>query len=63
MRDYALWVPEDAVAAELKRRSRAALDIMAAHWGPRSHRPINCVQWRGSSNSTGRAYGRIAIKR
>ena len=33
MRDYALWVPEDAVAAELKRRSRAALDIMAAHLG------------------------------
>lgn len=33
MRDYALWAPEDAVAAELKRRSRAALDIMATHMG------------------------------
>ena len=31
MRDYALWVPEDAVAAELKKRSRESLDIMHAH--------------------------------
>jgi len=33
MRDYALWVPEDAVAAELKQRSRGALDIMRSHLG------------------------------
>lgn len=31
MRDYALWVPKDAVGAELKKRSRGALDIMQAH--------------------------------
>jgi len=33
MRDYALWVPEDAVAAELKKRSRGSLEIMQAHMG------------------------------
>jgi hypothetical protein len=31
--DYALWVPEDAVAAELKKGSRGVLDIMQAHMG------------------------------
>jgi nicotinamidase-related amidase len=33
MRDYALWVPKDAVAAELKKRTRGSLDIMEAHMG------------------------------
>lgn len=33
MRDYDLWVPKDAVAAELKKHSRGALDIMQAHMG------------------------------
>lgn len=33
MRDYALWVPEDAAAAELMKQSRASLDIMQAHMG------------------------------
>jgi len=41
MRDYALWVPEDAVAAERKQRSRASLDIMQAHMGAASlRRPL-----------------------
>jgi nicotinamidase-related amidase len=31
MRDYALWVPEDAVAAETPQRGRAALAIMRDH--------------------------------
>lgn len=33
MRDYALWVPKNAVAAELKKRSRGSLEIMQAHMG------------------------------
>jgi nicotinamidase-related amidase len=33
MRDYALWIPKDSVAAEVKKRSRSALDIMQAHMG------------------------------
>jgi nicotinamidase-related amidase len=33
MRDYALWVPEDAVAAESDRRAEAALAIIRAHMG------------------------------
>ena len=33
MRDYALWVPEDAVAAESDERARWALEIMRANLG------------------------------
>ncbi|EJU14602.1 isochorismatase family protein [Sphingomonas sp. LH128] len=33
MRDYALWIPEDAVAAESDERSHWALDIMARSMG------------------------------
>ena len=33
MRDYDLWVPEDAVAAESDERGRWALDIMAQSMG------------------------------
>jgi nicotinamidase-related amidase len=28
MRDYRLWIPKDAVAAELKERGEWALDVM-----------------------------------
>jgi len=33
MRDYALWVPEDAVAAESDERAAGALAIIRAHMG------------------------------
>lgn len=33
MRDYALWVPEDAVAAEVDERAGWALEIMQSHLG------------------------------
>lgn len=33
MRDYALWVPRDVVAAEVDERSRWALEIMREHLG------------------------------
>lgn len=33
MRDYALWVPADAVAAQDEKRSRSALAIMQANMG------------------------------
>jgi nicotinamidase-related amidase len=33
MRDYALWVPEDAVAAEVDTRAQAALELMREHLG------------------------------
>ena len=33
MRDYALWVPEDAVAAQDAERGKAALDIMGRNLG------------------------------
>lgn len=33
MRDYALWIPEDAVAAEHDQRGRAALEIMRESMG------------------------------
>lgn len=33
MRDYAVWVPEDAVAAESDERGKWALDIMRSHLG------------------------------
>jgi len=33
MRDYALWVPEDAVAAQSAERSASALAIMRDHMG------------------------------
>lgn len=33
MREYSLWIPEDAVAAESDERSRWALDIMARSMG------------------------------
>lgn len=33
MRDYALWVPQDAVAAEIGRRKQSALELMRKHLG------------------------------
>lgn len=33
MRDYALWIPEDAVAAESEERGKWALEIMASSMG------------------------------
>jgi nicotinamidase-related amidase len=33
MRDYALWVPQDAVAAEVDAREEAALELMREHLG------------------------------
>lgn len=36
MRDYALWIPEDAVAAESEERGRWALEIMTSSMGART---------------------------
>lgn len=42
MRDYALWLPEDAVAAEEPRRQEAALEIMRSHLGARTAPSAEC---------------------
>lgn len=36
MRDYALWVPHDAVAAEIDGRGRFALDMMRETMGAKT---------------------------
>lgn len=58
MRDYALWVPEDAVAAENEQRGAWALDIMAHAMGATitPTRELRLEAWAGgASASTGRS--------
>lgn len=61
MRDYALWVPCDAVAAEDDRRGAWALDIMAHAMGAAiaSTRDLSLRQWMGDAKpgSAGRQKG------
>jgi nicotinamidase-related amidase len=49
MRDYALWVPEDAVAAESDDRAAAALAIIQAHMGGETAPAgqLDLAGWRG----------------
>lgn len=48
MRDYQLWVPEDAVASETPERRRWALEIMKQSMGAeiRSTGKLSLAQWR-----------------
>jgi nicotinamidase-related amidase len=58
MRDYALWVPQDAVAAEEEQRGAWALDIMAHAMGATitPTRELSLEAWAGgASASTGRS--------
>ena len=48
MRDYKLWIPEDAVAAETPERRRWALEIVRQSMGAET-RPtskLSLAQWR-----------------
>jgi nicotinamidase-related amidase len=51
MRDYALWVPSDAVAAESDKRGAWALDIMAHAMGAATAptRDLSLRQWAGNA--------------
>jgi len=53
MRDYGLWIPKDAVAAESDERGRWALDIMAgsmtAETAP-THE-LSLVHWQGAGDA------------
>jgi len=50
MRDYALWVPEDAVAAATEERDHAALDIIRRGMGAVTDRTgaLTIAQWEAS---------------
>lgn len=52
MRDYALWVPEDAVAAEEEQRGAWALDIMAHAMGATitPTRELSLEAWAGGAS-------------
>jgi nicotinamidase-related amidase len=57
MRDYTLWVPEDAVAAELDERAAAALAIIKAHMGGETApaRQLDLAGWqRGLADEASR---------
>lgn len=53
MRDYALWVPEDAVAAEDEQRGAWALDIMAHAMGATitPTRELSLEAWAGRASA------------
>ncbi len=51
MRDYRLWIPEDAVAAQTSERRRWALEIMKQSMGAevRPTTKLTLSKWRGSA--------------
>jgi len=55
MRDYALWVPEDAVAANTRERRRWALEIMKQSMGAevRSTANLRLAEWAKRSRKRG----------
>ena len=55
MRDYALWVPEDAVAANTRERRRWALEIMKQSMGAevRSTANLRLAEWAKRSKKRG----------
>jgi nicotinamidase-related amidase len=57
MRDYELWVPEDAVASESAERTRWALDIMRNSMGAevRPSKAFGLEAWIGRSKNGGGA--------
>jgi nicotinamidase-related amidase len=54
MRDYALWVPQDAVAAEDEQRGAWALDIMAHAMGATitPTRDLSLEAWAGGASAS-----------
>lgn len=56
MRDYALWVPEDAVASLAEERTAWALDIMKETMGAeiRSTGALGMLDWVGAESSASR---------